>query len=75
MYTLNLKREPGWALPPVDLGITADGMKATSVSIDGQATTQSAARMSIDLNQDRVVTVRFEPAGGHDSASNAVAAP
>lgn len=76
VYTLHLRREPGWALPPVALRIAApDGMSATSVSIDGEATSQSAARMTVDLNKDRIVTVRFEPTDGRVAPVNAIAAP
>ena len=53
-YTLHLRREPGWSLPPVALSIAApDGMRATAVSIDGETSSQSAARMTVDLDKGR----------------------
>ena len=77
VYTLHLRREPGWELPPVHLSIAApSAMHATGVAIDGEATTDDAARLTVDLNRDRVVVVRFAPTdGGQAPVLNAAIAP
>jgi hypothetical protein len=75
VYTLHLIREPGWSLPPVALSIAApDGMRATAVSVDGVPSAQQPDSMSVDLTQDRTVTVRFQPDGTKPPSAAAVVA-
>ena len=74
IYTLHLRREPGWVLPPVSLSVAGpSGMRVTAAAIDGEVVVGNPTRLSVDLTRDRIVTVRLVSTGEHASAESALA--
>ncbi len=59
IYTLRLQRQPGWEFESVTLTVQPPpGMRPTSATVDGEPAATASA-LSLDLSQDRVVTVSF----------------
>ncbi len=62
-YRLALQRQPGWDLPLDVLVRAPAGMHRDQTLIDGAPVTSDDSPLTIDLSQDRVLTMRFRSDG------------